>query len=513
MSENENKVEAEDPTEEEALSASKPADDGSAKVLRMGTAPIGRLLFEFGIPAVIAVVFNALYNIIDSIFLGQAMGEIGLAATTVAAPPMTIMLAICVLAGAGGNALAAILLGEKKHARAEQTLGNTMFLMILLAVPVALIATFCLDPFLRLVGATDVTLPYARLFMQIIAYGFVINNIAFGIQNFMRTAGAPWQALGCSVLGTIACIVFNYLFVMVFGWGVAGSASATVLGQAVTSVWVLWFFIFNKKAPFKLRAKYLKPDWHLCRRIMTLGLAPFALQCAMAVTQVVANALIAYYGAMDPLGVDGALASIGVIVKIVMFAVFPVSGIAIAAQPILGFNIGAHKYNRVKRCLFDAIGTGTVIVVFFFIIMRVWPEPIVGLFGVDADLMAFAIEALHVQTVFLPFIAIQIIGSNYFQATGQPIKATVLSLTRQLIFLLPMYFISPVLFPKLLGVTPLIGWCCSFPVADVLSVSLCAFFLVREIRRLNRLQREEEAALAEAGETGLRPVDRPSIID
>lgn len=485
---------------EEATIAPSPSEnEESAKVLRMGTAPIGRLLFEFGIPAVIAVVFNALYNIIDSIFLGQAMGEIGLAATTVAGPPMTIMIAICVLAGAGGNALAAILLGEKKHDRAEQTLGNTMFLFILLSIPVALIATFCLDPFLRLVGATDVTLPYARLFMQIIAYGFIFNNIAFGIQNFMRTAGAPWQALGASVVGTIGCIVLNYLFVMVFGWGVAGSAAATVLGEIITSVWVLWFFIFNKKAPFKLRAKYLKPDWYLCRRILTLGLAPFALQCAMAVTQVVANAMIAQLGALDPLGTDGALASVGVIVKIVMFAVFPVSGIAIAAQPVLGFNIGAKKYDRVKRCLFDAIAVATVIVTVFFVIIRIWPEPLVGLFGVEADLMAFAIDALHIQTIFLPIIAIQIIGSNYFQATGQPMKATVLSLTRQLIFLLPMYFIAPVIFPKLFGITPLLGWCCSFPVADLLSIALCAFFLVREIRRLNRLQREEEAGIVEAG--------------
>lgn len=464
------------------------ASEGAAKVMRMGTAPVGRLLFEFGVPAIISVVLNALYNIIDSIFLGNAMGEIGLAATTVAAPPMTIMLAICVIAGAGGNALAAILLGEKKHDRAEQALGNTMLLMILLAIPVAIIATFFLDPFLVLVGATDVTLPYARTFMQIIAYGFLINNIAFGIQNFMRTAGAPWQALGSAALGTVACILFNYLFVILWSWGVTGSALATVLGQAVSAIWVLWYFTLNRRAPFKLRAKYLMPDWPLCRRILTLGLAPFALQCAAALTQVIANSTLAYLGSMDPIGVDGALASIGVIIKIVMFAVFPASGIAIAAQPILGFNIGARKFDRVKRCLFDAIGVATAILTMFFIIIHVWPQQLVGLFGVEEALMEFSIGALQIMTIFMPITGVQMIGSNYFQATGQPMKSTILSLTRQLIFLLPMYFLAPIVFPQILGVTGLVGFCFAFPVADVMSVIFCGIFLIVEIRRLNKLQ-------------------------
>ena len=460
------------------------ADD---KVMRMGTAPIGRLLFEFGVPAVMSVVLNALYNIIDSIFLGNAMGEIGLAATTVATPPMTIMLAISVIAGAGGNACAAILLGEKKRDRAEQALGNTFLLIILLAIPVAIVATFFLDPFLILVGATDVTLPYSRSFMQIIAYGFVLNNIAFGISNFMRTAGAPWQALGSAVLGTVVCIGLNYLFVMVWGWGVNGSALATIIGEAASSVWVLWFFIFNKRAPFKLRMRYIKPDWRLCGRILTLGLAPFALQCAAAITQVVGNNTLAALGAMDVIGTDGALASIVVVMKIVLFAVFPALGVAIAAQPILGFNIGARKYDRVKRCLLDAILTAGVILTLFFAIFHIWPHELVGLFGVEESLMDFSIVALQIMTIFIPIAAIQIIGSNYFQATGQPAKSTILSLTRQLIFLLPMYYIAPIVVPRIIGVSSLMGFCFAFPVADLLSVLLCGIFLIIEVRRLYSL--------------------------
>ena len=480
-----------DSTESPAAAASEPSAD-AAQVARMGTAPISRLLVEFCIPAVVANVLTALYNVIDSIFLGNAMGEVGLAATTVATPVMTIMMAVAVLAGAGGNALAAILLGRDEHDRAEKCLGNTMFLMLAFSVPVALIATFCLDPILRLVGATDVTLPYARRFVQIICYGFLLNNIAFGMSNFMRTAGAPVQALGVSTLGTIVCIALNWLFVLQFGWGVTGSALATITGQAASSVWVLWYFILNRKAPFHLRARYLAPEGALCLKIVSLGLATCALQAAAAITQVAGNSVMASLGATDVIGTDGALASIGVTMKIVMFTVFPIVGIAVGAQPVLGFNVGARQYDRVKRTLFEAILAGFVLLLAFFIVIHVWPTQLVGLFGVEENLMDFAIQALQIQTILLPITCIQTIGSNYFQATGQPAKSTILSLSRQLIFLLPMYFILPAVLPSVVsGMRPLIAFCFAFPVADALACTLCSIFLVREIKRLNGLVHEE----------------------
>lgn len=470
-----------------------PSKGESDKVLRMGTLPVGRLLFEFGIPAVASTVLAALYNIIDSVFLGQAMGEIGLAATTVATPIMTIMMAIAVIAGAGGNALGAILLGEGRHDRAEQTLGNTMFLMIAFAVPVAFVATFCLDPILILVGASDVTLPYARSFVQIISYGFILNNIAYGVSNFMRTCGAPWQALGVSLVGTVVCIVLNALFVLGFGWGVVGSASATILGQVASSVWVLWYFTLNSKSPLHLRKRYLKPDGKLCLRILSLGLAPFALQAAASVTQVAGNYMMATLGAADAIGMDGALASIGVIMKVIMFAVFPVVGIATAAQPILGFNIGARKYDRVKRCLFDAVIAATAVLLCFFAIIHLWPHQLIGLFGVEEKLMDFSTVALQIMSIFMPITSLQMIGGNYFQATGQPMKAAVLSLTRQIIFLLPLYFLMPHILPAIVpSVSPLMSFCFAFPVADILSVVTCTIFLLIEIRRLNGLMREQK---------------------
>ena len=206
-------------------------DRGEDKVTRMGTAPIGRLMLEFSIPAVAAVVLNSLYNVIDSIFLGQAMGEIGLAATQVAFPIMTIVNAFAILAGNGGNSLAAILLGEGRKDDAERALGNSVTVMIIVSIAAAIYATFWIDPLLILVGATDVTLPYARTFIQIIIYGMMICNVSFGVNNFIRTAGAPNLALWTTVVGTVVCIILNYVFVLMLGWGVAGSASATIISS------------------------------------------------------------------------------------------------------------------------------------------------------------------------------------------------------------------------------------------------------------------------------------------
>ena len=469
----------------------KRKDRGEDKVTRMGTAPIGRLMLEFSIPAVAAVVLNSLYNVIDSIFLGQAMGEIGLAATQVAFPIMTIVNAFAILAGNGGNSLAAILLGEGRKDDAERALGNSVTVMIIVSIAAAIYATFWIDPLLVLVGATDVTLPYARTFIQIIIYGMMICNISFGVNNFIRTAGAP----NLTVVGTVVCVILNYLFVLVFGWGVAGSASATIIGQAVTAVIVLWYFVSSRSsAPFKLHARNLAIDPKICKRLIELGLAPFGLQAAMAVTQVISNMLLASLGAADPIGVDGALASIGVVSKITGVVFFPALGIAIAAQPILGFNTGARKYRRVLRTLYVALGAATAILTVFFVLIHVFPEQIISVFGIEASLMSFAVWALIVQTALIPLISVQVISSNYFQATGQPLKSAFLSLTRQLIFLLPAFLVTPTLIPSLFpGMTPLMGYCFSFPIADGLSVLLSALLLVIEVRKQHRRIAEAEA--------------------
>ncbi len=279
------------------------------KVSRMGTASIPRLIVEFAIPSILGMLVNGAYNVIDSVFLGQAMGEIGLATATVAMPIMTVFMAIAMLVGNGGNALAALRMGEGNRVEAERSLGNTVCLSLVFAVIVAVLihVPACVNGLLSVSGATAEDWEYARSFIQIISLGFVFQCIGMGVNNFIRTAGAPNRALGTMIIGAVSCTVFNFLFVMVLGWGVQGSALATVCGQAISCATVLWYFIVTKNVPMKLHLHYLPLHLRTVRLILSLGLASFAVQAGMAVVNFVLNNLLNMYGAMSRWGPKGRL--------------------------------------------------------------------------------------------------------------------------------------------------------------------------------------------------------------
>ena len=331
-------VATKNPVSDENEQPAQPARED--KVTRMGTASIPRLIVEFAIPSILGMLVNGAYNLIDSIFLGQAMGEIGLATATVAMPVMTVFMAISMLVGNGGNALAALRMGEGNREEAERSLGNTVCLSIILAAVVAVVAHVpaCIDGVLGISGATAEDWYYARSFIQIISLGFVFQCIGMGVNNFIRTAGAPNRALSTMIVGAVACTIFNFLFVMVLGWGVQGSALATLFGQAISCACVLWYFLFTKNVPMRLRLRHLPLHARTVGLILSLGLASFAVQAGMAVVNFVLNNLLNLYGSMNPIGAEGALASIGVVQRVAMFTVLPLIGVAIAIQPLLGFN-------------------------------------------------------------------------------------------------------------------------------------------------------------------------------
>ena len=462
------------------------------KVTRLGTGSIPRLIAEFAVPAITGMIVNSAYNLIDALFLGQAVGEIGLAATQVAMPIMTVFLAVALLIGAGGNALAALRLGEGRHSEAEHVLGNTMTLSIILSAVVAIVASIppAFDWLLTVSSATDEVRPGATLFLRIICYGYIMQCVGFGINNFIRTAGAPNRALLTMVIGAVMCVFFNYLFVMVMGLGIMGSALATVCGQACSCVSVLWYFLFTKGVPLKLRAKYLPPDWKLCGNILALGVASFFVQAGAAVVSFVTNFLLVKYGAMHPIGADNALASIGLVMRVAMFTVMPLVGVSVAIQPILGFNYGAKLFRRVRLTLLYGILGATGIAVAMFAIVHIWPEQIVNVFGItDTALVDFTVFALKVQLLMLPIVGFQIVGSNYFQATGQPVKSSLLSLSRQILFLLPLLFILPETLPGMFpGITGLDALYIATPAADACAIVLTSVFVVIEMRRLRRLE-------------------------
>jgi len=468
------------------------------KVTRMGTASIPRLITEFAIPSIAGMLVNGAYNVIASIFLGQAVGEVGLSAMTVANPIMIVFIALAMLVGVGGNALAALRLGEGKRVDAEVSLGNTVTLSVAVSaiIVVCAVTPFILNGLLTLSSATDEVRPYAASFIRIISFGFVFQCIGMGVNNFIRTAGAPNRALGTMVIGAAACICFSYLFVVRLDGGVEGSAWAIVCGQAASCAAVLWYFTVTKNVPLRLHLRYMRPHPQVMRMILSLGTASFFVQAGVAVVGFVLNHLLVLYGAASPLGSDDALASLGVVQRISMFCLLPVFGVAVAIQPLIGFNYGAQLIDRVRKTFWYGVAGSTVLCLIMWVLVHLFPEAIVGVFGIRHEgLVDFTVFALKVQLLLMPFIGFQVVGSNYFQATGQPLKSVLLTLTRQIIFLLPLLVFLPELLPQAFPqFNSLEALCFGAPVADFLAVFTTGIFTAFEMRRLKKLERGEVRA-------------------
>jgi len=474
-----------------------PSGPDSGEGNRLGTAKVGKLLLEFSIPAIISMIFNALYNVVDSVFLGQALGSVGIAVTTLAMPVQIVLMGFSMLAGQGGNALAAIQLGQGDSHKVEKTVGNTAFTLTAIAVVVFALAMIFMNPLLALIGTTPELMDQTRIFVTIICAGFVFQSLGMGMNNFLRTAGEPNRALYTMMLGTGACIVFNYLFVMVMGMGVAGSALATVTGQFIGMVPVLWFFIFSKKALFRLRLSCMRPEIHLIGRICLFGLASFVTEVVGSLLSIVLNQLLVYYGTMDPIGAQGALSAIGVGNKIAMFSFMPIIGLVMGAQPIIGFNYGAKSWKRVKEAVKLAMIWATVFCAFFYVVNNVFAVQLIGLFGIESTLTDYAVAVLRIMMGVFPIVGIQVVGSSYFQSSGQPIKSTVLELTRQVLFLMPLFLILPNVLPALVGITQLDSIVVAWPASDMLSTIVTVVFVIREMHKLTRLQREAKQGSAQ----------------
>lgn len=471
---------------------------GNDRTARMGTGSIPKLVLEFAIPSIVGMLVNGAYNVIDSIFLGQAMGEIGLSVATAAMPLMTIFMALGMLIGNGGNALAALRLGEGNKQAAEKSLGNTVCLGIIIAVVVAVFSCIppCMEALLSLSSVTPEIHDYTYSFIQIVALGVIFQIIGMGVNNFIRTAGTPNRALLTMIIGTVSCIILNYLFVLVLGWGVVGSALATVLGQGVSCISVLWYFLLTKNVAFKLRARNLKLEAEVVGFIFSLGAASFIMQMAMSVINFLVNYLLVFYGTQSPLGAEAALASIGVVQRCAMFTVLPLIGTAVAIQPLLGFNYGAGLIPRVRQTLRFGILMATVIGSVMWVLIMLFAGDIVNFFGIRADaLRDFTAFALRIQLLVLPVVGFQIVMGNYFQATGQPMKSIVLSLTRQVLFLIPLYIVLPIVLPMLApSLTGLDALYFAVPISDVLSIITAALSLMFELRRLKRVEAGEEGS-------------------
>ena len=473
------------PTEDEVRRRSN-----NHKIDRMGVESTFKLLLEFSIPAVVGVLVQMLYNVIDAVYVGHAVGADGLAATTVANPMMTAMVAVAMLVGVGGNALAAIKLGERKKAVAERVLGNSLVLLLATAAVLWVVSFFALEPVLRYSGADGDVLPLAMDFMTVIVAGAPLQFIAFGMNNFIRTAGHPNRALGSMLIGTAANVVFGYLFIIVLEGGMRGAGLATVCSWALSAIFVMQFFL-KKSSPMPLRVPSLMLQPRVALRICALGIAPAVMELGFAVSSMIENNLLVFYGASDPLGVDGALAVMRVLSAVGLFTFMPAMGIAMGAQPIIGYNYGARQFDRMKRVLWQAIVLGIAITTPLWVTVVCAPDMYAHLFGLPRSYLAETAWALVLYLMFIPILPIQTIGANYFDATGQALKATVLTLTRQILFLIPLLVVCPMVLPQVLPLTPLESVWFAPSISDITSTLIVVGFLAAERRRLRRLESED----------------------
>ena len=473
----------------------------------LGSAPIPRLLLKFAPPAILSMMVSAVYNLIDTFFVGHGVGDAGIAATTVAFPLMMLTGAFAAWFGVGGNAIAALRLGERKVEEANRAMSVTLLMLIVVPLALTIVAELFLTPTLDFLGATDTNREYSHQFCSIILAGFTIQAIGLGISNFIRTDGAPNTALAVTFVGAVVSAFANYLLVMVMGMGMGGSAVATVIGQTVTTVLVLAYFL-RGKSKLSFRRKFIRFDGPMIRSITAIGLSSFCVQVASALTSSMLNLQITNLGATDVIGADGGLTAIGTVNKVISLLFFVVLGFSIAAQPILGYNYGAQNYRRVRKALWWTVGAAIVTNLILWMACRALSDQIMLFFNVGHDLLDFAAQSLLFMTLMFPIVPFQVVCSNYFQATGQPIKATILTLTRQLIFYLPALFIVPAVLPNFLNLTPLAALPLAPAFADALAIIVTGIFVAREMGRLTRLQAEHDRRIAAHEQTWARVGER-----
>lgn len=449
----------------------------------LGSEPIGRLLARFAVPAVISMLVNAVYNIVDQIFIGQGVGYLGNAATTVAFPVVTIILAVSTLFGVGGGAYAAIKLGEKREKEAERTLGNLFVVLMAVGILTTVLGLLFLDPMLRVFGATESTMQYSREYTSIILLGTPFCMLAVGLSNMAGTDGSPSVSMYSILVGAGLNTILDPIYIFVFKWGVAGAAFATITSQVISTVVLIYYFM--KKGNMRLKRKNFKLDMVICRSVITLGISSCITQAAATILQIVLNNSLVFYGDRADVGGDVALSAMGIVSKISMILIAVCIGIGIGSQPILGFNKGAGNYDRIRKTYVWAVGIATMVTLAGWGLCQLFPNEILKIFGsTDSNFTEFAVKALRIFMMGIFTAGFQVVSTSYFQATGQPLKASILSTLRQLLLLIPLVLILPVVFG-------LDGILYAGPVADLGSAVIVLCFVIHEMRRLNRIIAEK----------------------
>jgi putative MATE family efflux protein len=438
------------------------------------TLPITKLLIKFTIPAMTGTVITSLYNVVDRIFLGRYVGDLGIAATTVAMPMSLIVMAIGMLIGFGTNSQISMKLGEKKMPEAEQLLGQGFFLFFATSIVFTIISLVFMRPLLIFFGATESVLPYARTYMSILVVGTLTNQLSFGANSFIRGEGNPKVAMGTMLIGGILNVILDYLFIVIFGWGIAGAAWATVIGYTVSAGWVLYHYLSGQSV-VKLRWSNFTINPASTRNVLLMGSPHFIMNTISSIQMSLFNNQLARFGG------DNAISVMGVIMSFNLIWLMPIIGVSQGLQPVAGYNFGAKQYDRVKKALILAITGASLMCIGFFALIQLFPAHIFMMFTSDhsSALVKTGATAIRQFMFLLPFCGFTIITGNYFQFTGRPKHSLALTVIRQIIFLIPAIMILPDYFG-------LAGVWYAMPTSDAGALLLTSWFFFREMKLLSK---------------------------
>ena len=444
--------------------------DKKSATLELGTKPVGKLLAQYAFPAIIAMIAASLYNIIDRIFIGQIVGPMAISGLAITFPFINLGAAFGAAVGIGASTSISVKLGQRDYETAENILGNTVTLNLIIGSAFGIICLLFLDPILRFFGASDATIPYARSFMEVILAGNVISHMYFGMNAVLRAASKPRQAMTATIFTVLMNIVLDFIFIRLWGWGIRGAAFATVLSQALALCWQMKQFT-NQEEILHLKRGIYRLKRYLVENIISIGISPFLMNvCACIVVIFMNNQLVRYGG-------DMAVGAFGIANSIAMIFVMFIIGLNQGMQPIAGYNYGSQQTDRLMRVLKLTIFAATGIMIVGWLIAHLAPYFCARMFTTDPELIRQAIKAIQINMMMYPLVGFQMVVTNFFQCIGKVKKSIFLSLSRQLLFLIPFLVILPQFF-KLDGV-----WA-SLPSSDLLASLVAAFIMIVYLRRL-----------------------------
>lgn len=446
--------------------------------LELGTKPVGKLLMQYALPAIIAMTASSLYNMVDSIFIGQGVGALAIAGLALTFPFMNLSAAFGAAVGVGASTYISVKLGQKDYATAQHILGNTVTLNTIIGIMFSVIALLFLDPILFFFGASEQTLPYARDYMTIILLGNVFSHMYFGMNAVLRAAGMPRQAMMTTMFTVVLNTLLDPLFIYTFDMGIQGAAFATILSQTLAMTWQMKLFSDRNRLLHFQRGTY-RLQSQIVRNIIAIGLSPFSMNVCACIVVIFINKSLQTYGG------DLAIGAYGIANRLAFIFIMVTMGINQGMQPIAGYNYGAQQTDRLMRVLKLAMIAATCITTAGFLVAELFPRPCIRLFTSDQTLLELSVTAINIIMVSFPLVGYQMVISNFFQSIGRVKVSIFLSLSRQMIFLLPLLLTLPPIF----GIGG-VWW--SMPTADTISALVSAIIMYRFVKKTKMAQTNED---------------------